>query len=187
VKTAVVCCILMLSGVISAGGVPWSHFNLIDAPSAHMLRHTEIAVGGSFVPFSVEDSTGSSSTQFAFGTYLEVGILDRAQVGATFISSGGISGTARFLLLRETIRSPGISIGCENIIGEENYEGYEMNDSLQLLPQHPCLREHRLRNRPFPPERRRRGRLQQPAAGAFRQHHAPPVTGFGDNHRVGWP
>jgi len=130
VKTAVVGCILMLSGVISAGGVPWSHFNLIDAPSAHMLRHTEIAVGGSFVPFSVEDSTGSSSTQFAFGTYLEVGILDRAQVGATFISSGGISGTARFLLLRETIRSPGISIGCENIIGEENYEGYEMNDSL---------------------------------------------------------
>lgn len=121
---------LLVWGAGYAGGVPWSHYNIIDAPSAHTLQHTEVAVGGSFVPFSVEDSLGNSSTEFAYGAFLEMGVLGRGQVGVTYLGNGGISGTARFLLLRETIRTPGISIGCENITGEENYEGYTVNDSL---------------------------------------------------------
>lgn len=123
-------CLLAVTGASLAGGVPWSHYNLIDAPSAHFLRHTEVAVGATFAPFSTEDSSGSSSTTFAYGAYLEAGILNRGQVGATFLSEGGISGTARALLLLETIKTPGIAIGCENIIGEENYEAYTDGDSL---------------------------------------------------------
>lgn len=123
-------CMFVIIGASFAGGVPWSHFNLIDAPSAHLLRHTEIAIGGAFAPFSIEDSTGASSTEFAYGAYLEAGILNRGQVGATFLSEGGISGTARALLLLETIKTPGIAVGCENIIGEENYEAFSEGDSL---------------------------------------------------------
>jgi len=130
VRNVFVLCLFAVIGACFAGGVPWSHFNLIDAPSAHILRHTEIAVAGTFAPFSIEDSSGSSSTEFAYGAYLEVGILNRGQVGATFISEGGISGTARALLLLETIKVPGIAIGCENIIGEENYEAFSEGDSL---------------------------------------------------------
>lgn len=121
---------LFLACSAIGGGVPWSRYNLIDSPTAHMLNHTEISAGVSFAPFSLEDSSGSSSTEFSFGTFVEVGILSRGQVGATFISEGGISGTARVLLMRETIKTPGIAFGCENITGEENYEAYTRNDSL---------------------------------------------------------
>jgi len=123
-------CLFFVTSASLAGGVPWSHFNLIDAPSAHLLRHTEVALGGTFATFSIDDSSGSSSSELAYGTYLEAGILGRGQVGATFISEGGISGTARALLLLETIKTPGIAIGCENIIGEENYEAFSEGDSL---------------------------------------------------------
>lgn len=118
------------AGSVLAGGVPWSHFNLLNSPSAHMLRHTEIALGAGFTPFSTEDSSGATSSQFAFGAHLEVGILGRGQVGVTYLSNGGVSGTARAMLLRETIKTPGIVIGCENITGEENYEAYSHGDSL---------------------------------------------------------
>jgi len=130
VRNGFALCLFCVTAASFAGGVPWSHFNIIDAPSAHLLRHTEVAVGGAFAPFSIEDSSGSSATEFSYGAYLEVGILNRGQVGATYISEGGISGTARALLLLETIKTPGIAIGCENIIGEENYEAYSEGDSL---------------------------------------------------------
>ncbi|MFO7626442.1 MAG: hypothetical protein R6V62_04220 [Candidatus Fermentibacteraceae bacterium] len=123
-------CLFAVIGSSLAGGVPWSHFSIIDTPSAHLLRHTEVAVGVTFAPFSIEDSSGSSSTEFAYGAYLEAGVFSRGQVGATYVSEGGISGTARALLLLETIKTPGIAIGCENIIGEENYEAFSEGDSL---------------------------------------------------------
>lgn len=123
-------CLFVFAAASLAGGIPWSHFNLLDAPSSHLLRHTEVAAGATFAPFSTEDSSGSSSSRFAYGAYLEAGILNRGQIGATFLSEGGISGTARALLMLETIKTPGIAIGCENITGEENYEAFTDGDSL---------------------------------------------------------
>jgi len=89
VRNGFALCLFCVTAASFAGGVPWSHFNIIDAPSAHLLRHTEVAVGGAFAPFSIEDSSGSSATEFSYGAYLEVGILNRGQVGATYISEGG--------------------------------------------------------------------------------------------------
>jgi hypothetical protein len=57
--------------------------------------------------------------------YLEVGILGRGQLGGTYLGKAGFSGTARGLVLMETINRPGIAVGIENIIKEENYEFYE--------------------------------------------------------------
>ncbi len=113
-----------------AGGVPWSHFSLIDTPSAQLLQHTQLSFGAVFAPYSLEDTSGASSTEFAYAACLEVGIFNRGQVGVTYLGEGGISGTARALLLLETIKTPGIAIGCENITGEENYEAYSSGDSL---------------------------------------------------------
>ncbi len=112
------------------GGVPWSRYSIIDSPTAHTLHHTQICAGAGFAVYSVEDSSGTAATEFSLGTFLEAGIFNRAQIGATYISKGGISGTARVMLMRETIRSPGIAFGCENITGEKNYEAYTRNDSL---------------------------------------------------------
>jgi hypothetical protein len=53
------------------------------------------------------------------------------QIGVTYLGSAGISGTARFLVLREDVTTPGIAVGCENITGEKNYEFWkDENDSL---------------------------------------------------------
>jgi hypothetical protein len=67
--------------------------------------------------------------------YLEVGLFGRGQIGGTYLGQGGFSGTARGLALMETINRPGIAVGVENLIGEENYEFYRGdNDSLYQYP-----------------------------------------------------
>jgi hypothetical protein len=71
----------------------------------------------------------------ALAAYLEVGLFGRGQIGGTYLGAAGFSGTARGLILSETIHRPGLAIGVENIIGEENYEFYrDSNDSLYNYP-----------------------------------------------------
>jgi hypothetical protein len=114
-----------------AGGLPFSHYGLLDTPSAALLRHSEVALCGSGTVFSVEDSAGTSKTNIGTAAYLEVGLFGRGQIGGTYLGSAGFSGTARGLILFETINRPGIAVGIENITGEKNYEFYrDSNDSL---------------------------------------------------------
>ena len=118
-----------------AGGLPFSHYGLLDTPSAELLKHTEVAFGGGGTAYSIEDSTGNSNMNATAAGYLEIGLFERGQIGATYLGQAGISGTARGLLLAETIARPGISLGIENIIGEENYEFYrDSDDSLYHYP-----------------------------------------------------
>lgn len=118
-----------------AGGLPFAHFGLLDTPSAMLLRHTEIAIGVGGTGYSTEDSSGSSNMDVAVAGYLEVGLFGRGQIGGTYLGEAGFSGTARGLVLRETINRPGIAVGVENLIGEENYEFYRHdNDSLYDYP-----------------------------------------------------
>ena len=118
-----------------AGGLPFSHYGLLDTPSASLLRHTEVALGVGATAYSMEDTSGSSNMDVSRAGYLEVGLFGRAQVGGTYLGQAGFSGTARGLALIETINRPGIAVGVENIIGEENYEFYrDENDSLYDYP-----------------------------------------------------
>ncbi len=127
--------LVVLPLVSFAGGLPFAHYGLLDTPSAELLKHTEIAFGGGGTAYSVEDSAGTSSMNAAVAGYLEIGLFERGQIGATYLGQAGISGTARGLLLAETISRPGISLGVENIIGEKNYEFYrDSNDSLYNYP-----------------------------------------------------
>jgi len=127
--------LLVLQLVAVAGGLPFSHYGLLDTPSAALLKHTEVALGGAATTFSLEDSAGSTSTNIGMGAFLEVGLFERGQIGGTYLGSAGFSGTARGLVLSETINRPGIALGVENIIGEKNYEFYsDANDSLYSYP-----------------------------------------------------
>ncbi len=121
--------------VAIAGGLSFSHYGLLDTPSASLLKHTEIAISASGTAYSLEDSSGASNMNVAVAGYLEVGLFSRGQIGGTYLGEAGFSGTARGLLLNETISRPGISLGIENIIGEENYEFYRNpDDSLYHYP-----------------------------------------------------
>ncbi len=127
--------ILLLPLTAVAGGLPFSHYGLLDTPSASLLKHTEVAIGGAGTAYSIQDTSGASNMNVAVGGYLEVGLFERGQIGGTYLGEAGFSGTARGLILAETINRPGISLGVENIIGEENYEFYrDSNDSLYQYP-----------------------------------------------------
>jgi len=124
-----------LAFVAFAGGLPFSHYGLLDTPSASLLRHTEVAIGIGATSYSLEDTAGNSNMDVSVAGYLEVGLFGRGQVGGTYLGQAGFSGTVRGLALIETINRPGIAVGVENLIGEENYEFYrDENDSLYAYP-----------------------------------------------------
>ncbi len=127
--------VVVLPLIAFAGGLPFSHYGLLDTPSADLLKHTEIAIGGGGTAYSIEDSTGASNMNITAAGYLEIGLFERGQIGGTYLGEAGFSGTARGLLLKETLSRPGISIGVENIIGEKDYEFYRNpGDSLYHYP-----------------------------------------------------
>lgn len=120
--------VIVLPLMVLAGGLPFSHYGLLDTPSATFLKHTEVAVGVAGTALSETDSSEISNTSVAFAGYLEIGLFERGQIGGTYLGDAGFSGTARGLLMDETITKPGIALGIENIIGEEDYEFYREAD-----------------------------------------------------------
>lgn len=127
--------VLILPVSLLAGGLPFSHYGLLDTPSSTFLRHTEVSLSAGGTSYTIEDSAGASNMNVALAAYLEVGLFERGQIGGTYLGEAGFSGTARALLLVENLKRPGISIGVENIIGVEDYEFYRLpNDSLYHYP-----------------------------------------------------
>lgn len=122
---------LVLSLSALAGSLPFSRPGMIDIPTAETLQHTQVRVGGSITAFSYESADSTMESDFAMGGHLEFGLFDRGYLGVTWLGDAGISGNARVLIFRERINTPAIAIGCQNIIGEENYEFFsDQDDSL---------------------------------------------------------
>ena len=114
-----------------AGSLPFSRSGLIDIPTASMLLHTQVKLGGSVTAFSYETADSTSESDFAIAGHLEFGLFGRAQLGITWLGDAGISGNARVLAIRESTTIPAIAFGCQNIIGEKNYEFFrDAQDSL---------------------------------------------------------
>lgn len=117
--------------VSSAGSLPFSRSGLIDIPTATIIQHTQITIGGSFTAFSYELADSTTESDFAVSGHLDIGLFDRVQIGITWLGDAGISGNIRALILHESINIPSIAIGCQNITGEKNYEFFkDANDSL---------------------------------------------------------
>ncbi len=115
-----------------AGSLPFARYGMIDSPVAGVLEHSQVAIGLGFTAYGYEHDNGTSESDFAIAGYVEAGILDRIQVGGTYLGAGGFSGQLRVLALRESITRPGIAVGVENIIGEKNYEFFEEDSSLYV-------------------------------------------------------
>ncbi|MCK4504781.1 MAG: YjbH domain-containing protein [Candidatus Aegiribacteria sp.] len=127
--------LVLIAGIVvsvsNAGSLPFSRSGLIDTPTATVLQHTQIAIGGSLTAFSYELADSTSESDFAIGGHLEIGLFNRAQIGATWLGDAGISGNVRVLVFSEKINTPALAVGCQNITGEKNYEFFkDSNDSL---------------------------------------------------------
>ena len=114
--------------VSNAGSLPFSRSGLIDTPTATVLQHTQITIGGSLTAFSYELADSTSESDFAIGGHLEAGLFNRVQIGATWLGDAGISGNARVLIFSERINTPALAVGCQNLIGEKNYEFFKDSD-----------------------------------------------------------
>lgn len=123
--------ITCVAAVAGAASLPFSRFGVMDTPSAFVLTHTQIELGGCFTSYSYEEADSSSESDFALGGYVEVGLFDRAQAGITYLGAGGLSGQIRAVILKESLNRPGLAVGAENLTGEQDYEFYE-DDSLGL-------------------------------------------------------
>ncbi|MEN8208574.1 MAG: YjbH domain-containing protein [Candidatus Fermentibacteria bacterium] len=123
--------ILTAGNSVFAGSLPFSRPGLIDIPTASMLLHSQIRLGGAVTAFSYQMADSTTESDFAIGGHLEFGLLSRAQLGITWLGAAAISGDVRVLAIRESTVIPAIAIGCQNIIGEENYEFFrDDQDSL---------------------------------------------------------
>lgn len=114
--------ILLITCTLFGGSLPFAREGVIDTPTAFILDHTELKAGGSITGFTYENADSTGENDFAIAGHIEFGIFNYGQIGACYLGSAAFSGHARVLVLRETMRRPGIAIGVENIIGEENYE-----------------------------------------------------------------
>jgi hypothetical protein len=123
--------LVLAGGTAVAGGLPFAHWGVLDTPDASILQHSQIVLGGSFVAYGYDRPDSTRENDFALAGFVEGGLFGRGQIGVTYLGAGGLSGTARFLALRETVTTPGIAVGCENITGEKDYDFFrDANDSL---------------------------------------------------------
>ena len=123
---------LVAAGTSTGGGLPFSHWGVLDTPAASILVHSQLSLGGAATSYSYENPDSTSESDFALCGYLEAGLFNMGQVGITYLGAGGISGTARFLIMREDVNKPGIAIGCENITGTADYEFWKNSETDSL-------------------------------------------------------
>jgi len=123
---------LVAAGTATGGGLPFSHWGVLDTPSASILVHSQFSLGGAATSYGYDNPDSTSESDFALCGYLEAGLFNMGQIGVTYLGAGGISGTARFLLMREDVNKPGIAIGCENITGTVDYEFWKSSETDSL-------------------------------------------------------
>ena len=129
----IVSLIILLTAANSTfgGSLPFSRSGLIDIPTASMLLHTQVKLGGAVTAFSYQYADSTTENDFAVGGHLEFGLFGRAQLGITWLGDAGISGNVRVLAIHESTTIPAIAFGCQNITGEKNYEFFaDAQDSL---------------------------------------------------------
>jgi len=120
---------------VCAASLGFARSGMLDSPTASILHHTQIGLGGSATLFTWAPST-SMGGEAVFAGHLDIGLFNLAQIGVTYLGSAGISGNAKILVLRERLNTPGLAIGCQNITGERDYEFYsETGQSLYDYPE----------------------------------------------------
>ncbi len=116
--------VALLAAVSSvfAGSLPYAYGDVVNAPDAYVLEHTEVEVGLAASAFSFEDSLGVSDSDVKLTGYLNLGILSYGQLGVSYLADGGIVINAKVAILKEGIAVPAFSLGLQNGIGLKNVD-----------------------------------------------------------------
>ena len=121
--------LLVLAFVITAGSLPFSRSGVIDCPDAYILEHTEIEAEVAATAYSVEDSTGSSNSEFMITGHLDVGLFRYGQIGISYLGDGGVAANAKVAILHEGYMVPAFAIGMDNITGEKYIECFKTDSA----------------------------------------------------------
>ncbi len=120
---------LILSTGSFAGSLPFSRSGVLDCPDAYVLQHTEIEMQLAAAAYSVEDSTGTSNSEFMITGHLDVGLFRYGQIGVSFLGDGGVVANVKVAVLHEGISVPAFAIGLENITGEKYIDCFKIDSA----------------------------------------------------------
>ena len=116
-------CILFSCAVTTfAGSLPFSYGDVVNAPDAYVLEHTEVEIGVGASAFSFEDSLGVSDSDIKLTGYVNFGILSYGQIGVSYLADGGLVFNAKVAILKEGITVPAFSLGVQNGFGSEKVD-----------------------------------------------------------------
>jgi len=128
-KTCMIIALSLLVPAVLGGSLPFSRSGVLDTPDAYLLQHTEVEVELGASAYTIEDSTGSSNSEFMVTGHLDVGLFRYGQVGISYLGEGGIAGNAKVGLLFEGITVPAFAVGLENITGEEYIDCFKVDSA----------------------------------------------------------
>ena len=114
--------VVALAVVSYAGSLPYAYADVINAPDAYVLEHTEVELGLAASAYSFEDSTGASDSDVKITAYMNIGILSYGQIGASYLADGGLVLNAKVAILKEGITVPAFALGVQNGIGAERVD-----------------------------------------------------------------
>ena len=119
---------ILISGLSASGSLPFARSGVLDSPDAYILRHTEVEVEFAAAAYTVADTSGGSDSEFALTGHIDVGLFDYGQIGVSYLSEGGIAGSVKIALIRESVTVPAFAVGLDNISGEEYIEHFKNED-----------------------------------------------------------
>ncbi|MCD4706214.1 MAG: hypothetical protein K8S62_00570 [Candidatus Sabulitectum sp.] len=114
--------LLIYTIAASAGSLPYAYGDVVNAPEAYVLEHTEVEIGIATTAFSYEDSLGASNSDIKLTGYLNFGIFSYGEIGASYLADGGMVLNAKVAILKEGIAVPAFSLGMQNGIGSEHVD-----------------------------------------------------------------
>ena len=118
----VVFLVIALAALCHAGSLPYAYADVINAPDAYVLEHTEVEIGLAASAYSFEDSTGASDSDVKLTGYMNIGILSYGQIGASYLADGGLVLNAKVAVLKEGITVPAFALGVQNGFGAERVD-----------------------------------------------------------------
>jgi len=114
--------IILCTAALQAGSLPYAYGDVINAPDAYMLEHTEIEIGIAASAYSFNDSTGSPASDLKLTGFFDIGILSYGEIGASYLADGGFVVNAKLAILKEGIAVPAFSLGFQNGLGSERVD-----------------------------------------------------------------
>lgn len=114
--------LVLCSTAMLAGSLPYAYGDVINAPDAYVLEHTEIEMGLAASAYSFEDSTGAADSDVKLTGFFNIGILSYGEIGASYLADGGFVLNAKVAILKEGISVPAFSLGVQNGLGAERVD-----------------------------------------------------------------